>query len=196
MRRKTFDIITSTVGALLTVLLLVVGGGLLFASNFVHDQVADQLTAQQIFFPEAGSESIAGLPAEDQAPIEKYAGQQVTTGAQAEAYANHYINAHIQGMSGGKTYSQLSTESRANPDDAELSALVNTVFKGETLRGLLLNAYAFDTMATVAGIGAIIAFLGAAVMALLTALGFRHARVAPAELDLTVGGAAPVAVTA
>ena len=195
MRRKTFDTITSIVGALLTVLLLVVGGGLLFAHNFVHDQVTDQLTAQQIYFPEAG-EAISSLPAEDQAPIEQYAGQQVTTGAQAEAYANHYINAHIQGMSGGKTYSQLSTESRANPDDAELVALVNTVFKGETLRGLLLNAYAFDTMATVAGIGAIIAFLGAAVMALLTVLGFRHARVAPAELDLTVGGAAPVAVTA
>ena len=195
MRRKTFDTITSIVGALLTVLLLVVGGGLLFAHNFVHDQVTKQLTAQQIYFPETG-EAISSLPAGDQPAIEKYAGQQLTTGAQAEAYANHYINAHLQGMSGGKTYAQLSTESRANPDDADLVALVNTVFKGETLRGLLLNAYAFDTMATVAGIGAIIAFLGAAVMALLTVLGFRHAHVAPAEKDLTIGGAAPVAVTA
>jgi hypothetical protein len=196
MRRKTFDALLTMVGLVLTVILLAAGGLLLWAHNFTHNQVTDQLTAQQIYFPESGSDSISGLPEGDQAAIEKYAGQQLTTGAQAEAYANHYINAHLQAIGGGKTYSQLSEESRANPDDADLAATVNTVFKGETLRGLLLNAYAFDTMATVAGIAAIGAFIGAAVMALLTVLGFVHMRRVSADEDVKLGGGAPVAVTA
>ena len=105
-----------------------------------------------------------------------YGGQQLTTGAQAEVYADHFIASHLKAIGGGKTYSQLSAEAIAQPGNAALAAQVNTVFKGETLRGLLLNAYAFATMGTIAGIAAIAAFIAAAIMLILSGLGLAHAR--------------------
>ena len=65
---------------------------------------------------------------------------------------------------------QLSAEAIAQPNNAKLAAQVATVFKGETLRGLLLNAYAFGTMGMIAGIAAIAAFIAAAVMLILGGL--------------------------
>ena len=79
-------------------------------------------------------------------------------------------------MAGGKTYAQLSEESRANPDDAKLAGTVATVFKGETLRGLLLNAYAFWTMGQIALYAAIASFIGAGALLVLSILGLAHAR--------------------
>ena len=108
--------------------------------------------------------------------MRQYGGQQLTTGAQAEVYADHYIANHLQAIGGGKTYAQLSAEAIAQPNNAKLAAQVDTVFKGETLRGLLLNAYAFGTMGTIAGIAAIAAFIAAAVMLVLGGLGLMHAR--------------------
>jgi hypothetical protein len=58
------------------------------------------------------------------------------------------------------------------------------MFKGETLRGLLLNAYAFGTVATIAGIAAIGAFIGAAVMLILSILGFAHLRRVSPDAEL------------
>ena len=104
-----------------------------------------------------------------------YAGQQLTTGAQAQAYADHFIAVHINKLAGGKTYSQLSSASLADPKNATLSAQVQTAFRGETLRGLLLNAYAFDTIATVTYYAAIAGVFLGAIMLLLVVLGFRHA---------------------
>jgi hypothetical protein len=104
-----------------------------------------------------------------------YAGQQLTTGAQAQVYADHFIAVHVGKIAGGQTYSQLSTASIADPKNATLSAQVQTAFRGETLRGLLLNAYAFDTIATVAYLAALAALVGGAIMVLLVSLGFRHA---------------------
>jgi len=141
---------------------------------YVHDQVRSQLVAEDIYFPEKGSDALAS---DKIGPyLNQYAGQQLETGAQAEAWADHYIAVHLDEMTGGKTYADLSEEAQANPDDAELQAQVETVFRGETLRGLLLNAYAFDTMATFALVGAIVAYVGAVVMAILALLGLRHAR--------------------
>jgi hypothetical protein len=174
MRRKTFDSLMATGGLVLAVFLLVAGGLLTYAHNFVHDQVTTQLSAQQIVFPAKGSESLADPAVKPY--LTQYAGQQLTTGAQAKAYADHFIAVHLDAIGGGKTYSQLSEESRANPDDQELAGQVATTFKGETLRGLLLNAYAFDTMATVALWAAFVAFGAAALLLLLAALGFVHAR--------------------
>jgi hypothetical protein len=108
--------------------------------------------------------------------MRQYAGQQLTTGAQAETYADHFIAVHLREIGGGKTYAQLSAQAQVNPTDTKLAAAVDTMFKGETLRGLLLNAYAFGTMATIAGIAAIAAFIGAAIMLLLSGLGLRHSR--------------------
>lgn len=175
MKRSTIDKLLATSGIVIAVLLLLMTGALVWAHNFVHTQVTDQLSAQQIFFPAEGSEGITTLPAEDQPKIAKYAGQQLTTGAQAEAYADHFIAVHLVNIGGGKTYAQLSAASMADPTDAKLVGQVQTVFKGETLRGLLLNAYAFDTMAILAGYAAYGTFAAAVLLLILSALGFLHA---------------------
>jgi hypothetical protein len=173
MRRRAFDMITSIVGLGLAVILFVAGGLLSWAHSFVGDQVHRQLSQQQIFFPAKNSEAIA---APQFAPMKQYAGEQLTTGAQAEVYADYFIANHLKAIGGGKTYSQLSTQAQANPDDAALAAKVETMFKGETLRGLLLNAYAFGKMGTIAGIAAICAYVSGGVMLLLGGLGLWHAR--------------------
>ena len=144
MRRKAFDAILTAGGLVLAVVLLVSGGLLTWGHNFVTDQVRTQLSAQKIFIPAAGSEALADPAIKPY--LTKYGGQQVTTGAQAEAYANHFIAVHINRISGGETYSQLSAKAQKDPTNTKLAGQVATVFKGETLRGLLLNAYAFGTM--------------------------------------------------
>ena len=178
MRRRTFDILTATAGLFLAVTLIASGVMLTWAHNFIGNEVHNQLAAQQIFFPPANSKAVA---APEFAAMRQYGGQQLTTGAQAEVYADHFIANHLKAIGGGKTYAQLSTEAIAQPKNAVLAAQVATVFKGETLRGLLLNAYAFGTMGMIAGIAAIAAFIAAAVMLLLSGLGLIHARrVSPA----------------
>jgi hypothetical protein len=119
--------------------------------------------------------------------MRQYGGQQLTTGAQAEVYADHFIANHLKVIGGGKTYAQLSAEAIAKPTDAALAAQVATVFKGETLRGLLLNAYAFGTMGTIAGIAAIAAFIAAAVMLILGGLGLMHARRVTPDAEILSG---------
>ncbi len=176
MNRKTLDRLISWVGLTLTAVLIVAGSLLTWGHNFITHEVKTQLAAQQIFFPAKGSPATAGA---DFAPMRKYAGQQLTTGAQAETYADHFIAVHLNEIGGGKTYAQLSTEAQAAPTNAKLAATVETVFKGETLRGLLLNAYAFGTMGTIAGIAAIGAFIGALIMLILSGLGLWHSRRAP-----------------
>jgi hypothetical protein len=126
-------------------------------------------------FPGENNPGLSALPADDKAAVSQYAGQQVVSGAQAKVFADNYIAAHLKNIGGGKTYSELSAASLANPTDQKLSAQVQTVFRGETLRGLLLNAYAFDTMAMVAQIAAFGAFVVGALLLILSALGFYHA---------------------
>jgi hypothetical protein len=185
MKRRTFDLMATIAGLFLAVTLVVSGGLLTWAHDFISHEVHTQLAAQKIFFPPAGSPAIK---APEFAAMRQYAGQQLTTGAQAEVYADHFIANHLKEIGGGKTYSQLSGESLAKPGDAALAAQVATVFKGETLRGLLLNAYAFGTMGTIAGVAAIAAFIAALVMLLLSGLGLVHSRrVSPATEILTSG---------
>jgi hypothetical protein len=132
----------------------VLGGLTLWGGLFVRDQVTDQLTAQQIFFAPAGSD---GLPAN----IQEYGGTQVTNGSQAKVFADDYIEVHVQGsiaeaaknnptaLKDVTTYSGVSSASRANPDNEELSALVQTVFRGEMLRSSLLNSYGWGMFGTI-----------------------------------------------
>src|SRR6185312_7816861 len=174
MRRKTFDALLTTGGLLIAVVLLVAGGLLTWAHSFVDDQVRSQLSQQQIFFPKAGDPQLK--EAEIGPYLNKYAGQQLTNGAQAEAYADHFIKVHLGKIGGGKTYAQLSSQAQANPSDTKLAGTVQTMFRGETLRGLLLNAYAFWKMGQIAAIAAIVSFIGAGVLLLLSALGFWHLR--------------------
>ena len=90
--------------------------------------------------------------------VSQYAGQQLLTGQQAEAYADHFIAQHITDMSGGKTYSQLSALSIAQPNNTQLTGLVATVFKGETLRSMLLNAYGWWKVSQITYIAALFSF--------------------------------------
>jgi hypothetical protein len=211
MRRKTFDAILTAGGLVLAVVLLVAGGLLTWGSSFVSDEVRTQLTAQKIFIPPAG-------PALEDPAIKpyltKYAGQQLVNGDQAKAYADHFINVHIAKTSEGRTYAelggaqttlkaQIATAKTANDPSAAaleeqlttLNQTRETVFKGETLRGMLLNAYAFGTMGKVAGIAAVGAFVGAGIMFLLTLLGMLHLRRTPAAAELHVPGWHPEAAT-
>ena len=176
MNRSLLDRLVSVVGAILGVVLLAGAGLLFYAHGYVHGQVSDQLTQQQIVFPAAGSKGLTSLPPADQAAITPYAGQTMANGAQAEAFANHYIKVHLAEVADGQTYSQVSAKSLANPSDQQLAGQVQTLFHGETLRGLLLNAYAFDTMATVALVGGWICLIAGAALLVLAVLGFVHAR--------------------
>lgn len=158
-------------GAALTVaaLLLCASGGLFYAHHFIHGQVVSQLGAEKIMFPAAGSSALQELPTADAAVMDRYAGRQLTTGAQAEVFADHYIAAHLAKIGGGKTYSELGSASIAQPGNTVLKARVDTVFRGEMLRGMLLNAYAFDTMAVVADYAAWGALAVAAALIVLAA---------------------------
>jgi hypothetical protein len=145
MRRTTFDKLVGWVGVSLGVVLLAVAGLTLWGSAYVHNTVQNQLAAQQITFPPASAFAHAKAGTEitpNMIPsVSQYAGQQLLTGQQAEAYADHFIAQHVYDMGGGKTYSQLSAASLAAPSNTALAGLVSTVFKGETLRSMLLNAY-------------------------------------------------------
>ncbi len=175
MKRDTLDRLISSTGLIVAVVFLAASCVLFYAHHFIHSQVYDQLSAQQITFPAAGSASLKALPPADQAAMSKYAGEELVNGAQAETFADHYIAVHLSEIGAGKTYSQLSTESRANPSNKVLAGKVSTVFQGETLRSMLLNAYAYDTMAVVANATAYGVLIAGLVLLVLSALGFYHA---------------------
>jgi hypothetical protein len=181
--RATFDKLISWTGIVLAAVLLVAGGLLTWASLFIGNQVHDQLAAQHVTMPVDAA--YAELPAADKAALAPYAGQKLTTGAQAKAYANHYINAHLQGVADGKTYSEVSAQNIAQCSDPKAAATEActtlagqkaTLFQGETLRGLLLYGYAFATMGVIAGYAAIASFVGAVLLFALAAAGFWHSR--------------------
>ena len=176
MNRSIVDRLVSYIGAVMGVALLVASGLLFYAHGYVHGQVTDQLREQQITFPAAGTKAITSLPAADQTEINRYAGQALVNGDQAKAFADHYIKVHLGEVANGQTYSQVSSKALANPTDEKLAGQVQTLFRGETLRGLLLNAYAFDTMAKVALIAAWVSLVGGITLLALSILGLVHAR--------------------
>lgn len=176
MTRRTFDRLVTVAGLTLAAVLVIAGSLLTWANHFVDHEVHTQLAAQQIYFPPKGSAAISGPEFK---AMQQYAGQQLTTGAQAEVYADHFIANHLKEIGGGQTYAQLSSKAQANPNDQKLAGEVQTMFRGETLRGLLLNAYAFGTMGRIAGIAAVVSFIGAAVMLILSGFGLWHSRRVP-----------------
>jgi hypothetical protein len=185
MRRKTFDRIVTLGGLVVAVMLFIAGGLLLWGHDFANSNVHQQLAQQQITFPTAtelahpnGTEITPAM----QKTLGRYAGQQLLSGPQAKAYADHFIAVHLSEMPYNGVYSKVSAASMAQPNNATLKAEVQTVFTGTTLRGLLLEAYAFWEMGQIALIGAICSFVLGAVMLVLTGLGFWHSRrVDPAE---------------
>jgi len=196
MKRKTLDIMFSVGGLVLAGLLLAVG--LVLASNarFANNYVHDQLAAQNISFKTADT-----LTAEEKqsACLVQYAGQQLTTGKQAECYANNFIGLHLKSIANGQTYAQLgapqtdlrnkvaAAEKSNDPALADLQKQLadvsqqrDTVFKGETLRGLLLTSYGFSEFGTKADQAALVAYLAAGLLALLAIAGLVHAFITPA----------------
>jgi hypothetical protein len=182
LRRKTFDAILTAVGAVLTLFLIVAGVLGLWAYSFTNSNVHNQLAQQKISFPALGSSALASPQIGPY--LNQYAGQPLLTGPQAEVWADHFIAVHLEKIGGGKTYSQLSAEAQADPTNTKLAAQVDTVFRGTTLRGLLLEAYAFWKMGQIALFAAIASFILAGLMLILTILGFLHLRKVPATAEL------------
>lgn len=158
-------------GLVATVALFAIGSLVWWGSTFVTQNVRNELTAQKIFFPVKG----AALDPKEYPGLQQYAGQAVDTGPKAKAYANEFISAHLDKIAGGKTYAEISTLSRADPTNAVLKAQAQSLFQGETLRGLLLgDAYAFWTVGIIAKDIAITLFVVGGVMGVLTWLGTIH----------------------
>jgi hypothetical protein len=194
VRRRTIDTILIAAGFVVTAVLAAAGVLLTWGSNFAEDYVSDELTSQHIFFSDA-----AALQEEGRDDLVEYADEQVTTGREAEAYAS-FIDGHLDGVADGATYADLGGPERearaalqeaqdAGADEAtiaelqansdEISGQRQTLFRGETLRGLLLSTFAWSTIGTIAGIAAIFAFVAAGVMAVLVVLGLIHRSVVP-----------------
>ena len=189
LRRRTLDKLLIGTGAVAAVVFAAAGGLLMWGSNFAEDYVHDELASQNVEFPDADS-----LREEGRDDLVKYADEQVTTGAEAEAYAG-YIAGHMEGIADGKTYSEIDDRGAAQAvvdakaagasqaEVAQLQATADklkgqrdTLFKGETLRGLLLTSFAWATIGRIAGIAAWVAFAGAAVMIVLVLAGMVHLR--------------------
>ncbi|MDE3130188.1 MAG: hypothetical protein KGL16_03470 [Acidobacteriota bacterium] len=202
MQRKVFDKLASGVGAVLVVILLIAGGLLIWGESFAASNVHDQLAQQQIFFPKqaeinavkaqyakGGQKAVTDtefpnakvmIPA-----LAPYAGKQVLTGKEAQVYANYFIGEHLNAMPYHGVYSQVSGAYFAAKPGSKaattLGELRQTAFMGTTLRGMLLEAYAFGTIGTVMMWGAVAAFAGAALLLILTGLGIWHANRTSAE---------------
>src|SRR5579875_1617862 len=202
MSRKVLDRLASFLGLGLTAVLLVAGGLMLWGHNYATSNVHNQLAPQQIYFPSKAEVATVqhqyaatGKTTDPEFPnramvshIAKYAGQQVLTGQQAETYADWFIGQHLAAMPYRGVYAKVSTAARAakpgSAQAAKLTALEGTVFQGTALRGMLLEAYAFGTIGLVMLWGAIASFILAALIAVLTALGFRHAAVVSEDEQL------------
>ena len=160
MRRNSH--LTAIAGFALAAILLAAGGLLLWGSTYTHNMVHNQLAAQQIFFPpkaafahpKVGTEITPSMIPS----VSQYAGQQLVTGQQAQSYADNFIAVHITNITGGKTYAQLSAASLAQPNNTKLAGEVATVFKGETLRSILLNAFGWWKVSQITYIAALAAF--------------------------------------
>jgi hypothetical protein len=196
MKRRTLDVMFSAGGLVLAGLLLVLGLVLTSNANFARNYVTTQLSQQNITFKTA--ETLTDEERQS-ACLVRYAGQQLTTGKQAECYANEFIGLHLKSTAGGKTYAELGAvqgtlrtkiadAQKANDTAAaadlqkqlnDVTSQRETVFKGETLRGLLLTSYGFSEFGVKASQGAMVGYLAAALLALLSLAGFVHALLTP-----------------
>lgn len=150
------------------VTLLFIGGLALWAHTFTSGMVKNELEAQKVYFPPKGTSTLDPAVYPD---LQQYAGQLVDSPEKAKAYANGYIGRHLQDIAGGKVYAEVSAESMKDPSNQDLQREKQTLFQGETLRGILLTSgYGFGTVGEIAGIVAYAAFAASVVMVVLAAL--------------------------
>ena len=172
--RRGWDWIISSAGAVVAIILLVLGGAAIYGGNFGQDNVRDRLAPQNISFPPAEA-----MTPEELAEVGAFAGATVDTGNEAEAFSR-YIGLHLGEVNEGATYSETSSAAREeglDPDVAvELQAKADTLFKGETLRSILLNAYGWWTVSTIAVYAGYAMVIAGLLLGLLAFLGFRHAK--------------------
>jgi hypothetical protein len=180
MKRRTFDMLLSAGGLLVVVVLVVAGALLSWGTRYIDSNVHSQLAAQQIYFPPSPAFAHAKAGTEitpSMIPVvSQYAGEQLTTGAEAEVYADHFIAVHLSEMPYGGVYAKASAAEQANPKNTAIAGEVATIFKGTTLRGLLLEAYGFGQMGQIAGDAALAAFILAGLMLSLVGFGLLHYR--------------------
>ena len=194
--RSAFDKLISWTGLALAAVLLAAAGLLAWANTFIGDQVHDQLSMQGITMP--AGDALAGLPKADANVLRQYSGSKLDTGPEAKAFADHYILVHMNEASQGRTYEQVSgefismtDEQKASADGQALGQLRNTLFMGNTLRGLLLYGYAFATIGTIAGIAALVSLAAGIALMVLVGLGFWHARRAAQPVERTAAAGVP-----
>lgn len=174
MSRRTIDLLISWSGAVVAIVMVALGAAAIYGGSFALDNVRDRLEPQKISFP-----PISAMTPEEKTEVGEFAGQKVDTGTEAEAFSR-YIGGHLAFINEGKTYSETSAAARAEglPEDqaAELQGKADTLFKGETLRAILLNAYGWWTVGQItlwAGFGMVVAGL---LLAVFAGLGLFHAR--------------------
>ena len=198
MKRRTFDRIVSFVGLGLSVFLFVAAALLNWGASFADESVATQLSQQKITMPDKDSAGFKALSEEAQTELAPFSNMPLTTGKQAQTYADFYIGSHLKGIAGGKVYSEVSgmalgasAKSKADPTNAALAAETanlmgqrTSLFMGETLRGLLLYSFAFWQIGQIAMYAAWAAAAGGLLMLILTLLGFAHLR--RVEADATI----------
>ena len=200
MKRRTLDLLFSIGGVGLAGLLLIIGVVMSSNADFSKKYVTDQLTQQKITFKTADTLT----DEEKQAPcLVKYAGQELTTGKQAECYANEFIGLHVKTTGKGRTYAEIGDDqtvlraqiaaaggAAAAPDLqkqlTDLTTTRETVFKGETLRGILLTSYGFSELGNKAAQAATVIYLGVILLTLLSIAGFVHALITPKSKGFAV----------
>jgi hypothetical protein len=174
MDRSSWDKIVSGAGAVVAVVLIALGAMAIYGGNFGQQNVRDRLEPQNISFPPADA-----MSPEEKAEVGEFAGEKVDTGVEAEAFSR-YIGGHLAFINDGATYSETSAAAREEGLDpkvaAELQGKADTLFKGETLRSILLNAYGWWTVATIALWAGVAMVIAGALLGILSILGFRHAR--------------------
>jgi len=189
MLRSTFDRFLSAAGLVLAILLLVVSGLAFWGFSFSSNTVRDQLAAQRITMPT--EQAMTGLSDADKAALLPFAGQPLDNGDAARAYADHYIQAHMNAAASGKTYAEVSSlctaAKKTDPQQQQeatqtVCELRETLFMGDTLRSILLTAYAFGTIGKIAFWGFVTTLIGGLVMLALSIMGFVHAARAGDEL--------------
>jgi hypothetical protein len=174
MDKSNWDKIVSGAGAIVAVVLIALGAMAIYGGNFGRQNVRDRLQPENISFPPADA-----MTPQEVAEVGAFAGQKVENGVQAEAFSR-YIGGHLEFVNDGKTYSETSAAARQEGLDpkvaADLQAKADTLFKGETLRSILLNAYGWWTIATIALWAGVSMVLAGVFLGILAILGFRHAR--------------------